>query len=101
MTVEVKLADGTVVKGEMVRKQTTVKAVDRTYTLAANAPRALKSKQRQIVTDIMLSKPGHTWSIAEIAKIATEKGLHAVAGVAPSVQWHLHQMVLAGHVTEK
>ena len=97
MTVNVKLADGSVVTGELIRKER-VKVEDRTFQVAESCPTAWKGKQRQIVVDILKSDKDRAWTLTEIVTLANEKGLTAVGGVTDSVKYHLHQLVLLGHI---
>lgn len=97
MIVKVKLANGEVVEGELVR-DAKVKAEDRTFRIAESCPTSWKGKQRQIVVDILKSDEEREWTLADIVHGAIERGLTATGGVTDSVKYHLHQLSLLGHV---
>lgn len=63
---------------------------ERKYALSVDRPQ-VKSKQASIVLDI-LAASSEPLTIDEIAPIASDKGLKAVGGVAPSVRYHLHML---------
>src|SRR6185312_10953093 len=75
--------------------ETTTKSTpvsERQYKLVA-MPAVIKGKQRQIVCGI-LNESKKPMTIAEITPLAEKAGLKAIGGVAPSVRYHLHHMVL-------
>lgn len=97
--VEVKLADGSIVSGELVTKTVARIPVSEKSFSWVDGPTGWKGKQRQIVVDILRAaeKP---MAYQDIVDLAEEKGLQATGGVPDSVKYHLHQLVLLGHVSE-
>jgi len=99
MVVTIKLADGTLVTGELV-KESKVTSKDLSYKLSANCPSVWKGGQRQIVYDILKSED-RFWTLSEVAAIATVKGLQASGGVTDSCGYHLHNMAKLGVLETK
>ena len=96
MTVTVKLENGEVVKGELVR-EAKQKVADRTWRMKPESPTSYKGKQRQIVHNILRSEDKF-WTLDEVEKEAKERGLEAVGGVRESCQYHLHNLSKLGLV---
>lgn len=82
-------------KKETVTKKTAVN--DRKFKLIKEPSMAFKGRQRQIVIEV-LKAAKEPMSGDEIAIPAATLGLQATAGVAASVKWHLHHLVLMGYV---
>lgn len=82
-------------KKETVTKKTAVN--DRRFKLIKEPSMAFKGRQRQIVIEV-LKTAKEPMSGDEIAIPAATLGLQATAGVAASVKWHLHHLVLMGYV---
>jgi hypothetical protein len=100
MTVEVKLEDGTLVKGTLVKTvKSTISPDDRKYQVLGTTPMSYKSKQRQTIVDILRTKKDHEWTPLEVSKIYSTKGVKVVDGrFLDSTKYHLHQMFLMGEV---
>lgn len=97
--VEVKLADGSIVSGELVTKTTPRVPVTEKSFAWVDGPTTWKGKQRQIVVDILRAAQS-PMEYQDIVDAAAAKGLQATGGVPDSVKYHLHQLVLLGHVAE-
>jgi len=99
--VTVKLEDGSVVKGELVRSEKKPAAKSLSYRILEGAPTAVKSKQRNHVLAALHTDPTKFFTVAEVAKLCTESGLSSVYAVADSAAYHLHNLKLLGSVEAK
>lgn len=72
----------------------------RSYELVNMPGISPKGKQRQIALAILATakEAGKSITIAEAAEQAEMLGLKAVGGVAPSIQYHFHNLVKTGFV---
>jgi hypothetical protein len=68
---------------------------ERRYQLIAAPSAVPKGRQRKIVLDI-LGAAKEPITVAEVADLATRKGLRAVGGVEQSCRCHLHHLELVG-----
>jgi len=94
----IKLEDGTIVTGELVKKEKATIA-SKTFRYIGNVT-SWKGKQRQIVTDVMRSDDKF-WTLTEIISLATERGLTAIGGVPDSVKYHIHNLIKANQIEAK
>jgi hypothetical protein len=101
--VTVRLADGSEVKGELVKSGTKTPAKLAKYVVKPGCPTVAKGKQRQEVLNVIHSDKKREWTREDVTKLVTDK--YPISSdkftVSDSVGYHLHVLGKEGYVEVK